>query len=346
MDKIPSRESWLNVGIIGAGGIAGYHARGIVEDSPSVRLKAVCDSNPAALERFRQIFPDVAAHAEYPRLLADPDIQAVLVLLPHHLHVEVCREAAAAGKHILVEKPIARTLEEADAIIEAAEAAGVTLMVGQNERFFPVYRKVKVLLDESSLGEIFAAHIDHYQNFDRPAGHWWRSKEQVGGGCVIGSGIHRLDLLNWYLGEPEEVFAYAVDDARRLEAEAACMAVLRYRSGAVAEFFCNWGAYKAPPSRICLGEGLSVFGKEGSLYVMDEQTLAVAYPGKEGQRPQIEEVSADDGFPSLWEHFAACIKMRKPPLTDAAVGRKALELVLAIYRSLDTKRPVAFPLER
>ena len=119
-------------------------------------------------------------------------------------------------------------------------------------------------------------HVDHYSNLDLPPESWRRSKDLIGGGCVIDTGAHQLDLLNWYLGPPVEVFACQVGDRRRLEGEIACMAIFKYQSGAMAEFFCNWGAYQSPTARIRGNEGLSVFGREGILYVMDEQTLSLA----------------------------------------------------------------------
>jgi predicted dehydrogenase len=345
------REGVFNVGIIGTGGIARFHARGLREESSSLSLKAICDNDVEAMAPFSEEFEVDRRFSNFEELLKDPAIDAVLILLPHSLHVNTCLRAFERGKHVLIEKPIARNIEEADRIIEAAEKAGLTLMVGHNQRFMPIYRKVKNLIAENALGELFCIHIDHHQNFRREKGHWWRSKEAVGGGSVIGSGIHRLDLLLWYLGDVEEVFAYAVDDPRRLEAEVVCAAVLRFKGGAIGEFFCNWGVFQAPRSRTYWGEGLSVFGKRGTLYLEDGETLILTHPDQPEREIQRKtpgtdpvEVKAEPVVPSMWEHFAECIRSRKQPLTSGEQGRRALELVEAIYRSVDSGKPIRLPL--
>ncbi len=334
----------LSIGIVGAGGIARFHARGIKDESPSLSLKAVCDTSEEALKRFCETFSDIDVYADYADMFDDPAVDAVLVALPHHLHLDCCLHALRKGKHVLVEKPIARTLDEADAIIKAAQDSDLVLMVGHNQRYMDVYRTIRYIIEEKRLGDLLSISIDHHQNFDPPEGHWWRFREKVGGGCVIGSGIHRLDLLNWYLGEPEEVFAYGVDEARRLEAEAVCSAVIRYASGAVAQFYCNWAVYKPPPSRTNAGEGISVFGRSGTLYLEDKNTLLIALHGNSRSDVVWETVTPDHRGPSMWEHFAECIKEGTTPLTDGTSARKALELVAAVYRSLDSGAPAKLPL--
>ena len=328
------------IGIVGTGGIALVHAKGIEERSPSCELVAACDTNRETLERFCAGRRETARYDDYRRLIEDPGVDAVLVALPHHLHVDVCRAAFAAGKHVLVEKPITRSLDEADAIIDAATCAGRVLMVAHNQRYSPLYRTVCDLIRGGRLGTILSATIDHHQNFDRPKGHWWRSHEMVGGGCVIGSGIHRLDLLNWYLGEPERVYAAGVSEPSRLEAEAIVGAVISYRGGTVANFYCNWAACKPPQSRTAGGESLAVFGTAGTLYVEDRDTLQFAARTKPGEPASFEAIAVASDGASMWEHFAACVRKGEAPLTDGMEARKALEVVTAIYRSMDTGTPV------
>lgn len=337
-----SRE--LALGIIGSGGIARVHARGIRDESPSVRLIAACDVDRGNLDIFCEEFPDLTCYVDYDEMLADESIDAMLIALPHDLHVDCCVKAFAEGKHVLVEKPIARTLAEADVIIQAARDADRMLMVGHNQRFTPSYRTIARLIHDGGLGDLLSVSIDHHQNFDRPAGNWWRSRERVGGGCVIGSGIHRLDLLNWYLGEPKEVFAYGIDESSRLEAEAVCTAVIKYESGAIAQFYCNWAVTKGPRSRTSYGEGVSVFGTTSTLYLEDPETLSVAERKPVRADIEFQTIKADPLDQSLWEHFAQCVFSGETPLTDGSTGRKALELVEAIYGSMESSLPVKLPL--
>jgi predicted dehydrogenase len=331
----------VRVGIIGTGGISQMHGRGLAAASDRLDLIAACDTDPTALSRFSREFGVANCYSNYRELLDSPDADAVIVLLPHDLHETVCVEALNRGKHVLVDKPIARTLGEADTIIAAAEKSGTTLMVGFNQRFQAVNRQIRRLLEAGAIGDVFAARIDHHQDFDRPRGHWWRSKDAVGGGCVIGSGIHRLDLLRWFLGEATEVFAYAVGDPDRLEAEVGCVATLKFGEGTIAEFFCNWGVYQ-DPRRAYDGERLFLFGKKGHLFLDAEGRPAMVGGQDQAKADElITQVRAEVAGESMWEHFADCIENRTRPLTNGAEGRRSLALVDAIYRSVEKGRPVS-----
>lgn len=330
----------IRAAIIGTGGMGRRHAEGLRAAPDRFDLVAACDTSPARLGAFCDKFTPPKRTADWHQVVRDPKVDAVLVLLPHDLHETVCVESARAGKDILLEKPIARTLAEADRIIAAAEDAGVTLMIAHNQRFDPLHRKVRDILDSGRLGEIFAARIDHHQNFfPSPDRAWWRSREAVGGGCVIGSGIHRLDLLRWYLGEAEEVFAYHASDPRRLEAEVASVATIRFRGGAIAEFFCNWGA---PAGPAVAGESLSLFGRQGCLYF--DGAIRVSGPVDAGQSAPLAVVPAEGPCETMWVHFAECVESGRPPLTSGPQGRASLELALAIVRAAEEGRPVRLPL--
>src|SRR5919204_465773 len=144
-------------------------------------------------------------------------------------------DALDAGAHVLVEKPIATTLEEADRMVEAARRAGKLLMVGHNERYDPQYREMKRLVDAGMLGTIFCARADHNQNFRRAGEHWLKSNRQAGGGVLIGSGIHRIDLLRWLVGEITQVFNVQVAQPDRLEGEACALTTVVFANGAIGE---------------------------------------------------------------------------------------------------------------
>ena len=156
------------------------------------------------------------------------------------------------------------------------------------------------------------------------------------------TGIHQLDLLSWYLGTPAEVFAYSAIDPARLESEVVCTAVFKFTSGAIAEFFCNWAAFRSPPARIRNNEGLSVFGKRGSLYVMDYETLILAAPSDDPALPHTRELKVDNPgeWVVMWGHFIDCLRTGAVPLTNGPESKKAVELVAAIYRSLESGAPV------
>lgn len=338
----------INVGIIGTGGIGRMHAEGITEEQETMRLIAACDVNSDALIRFSDEFHIDQRYTDYRGLLQQNEVDAVVVLAPHDLHEEICVAASRQGKHVLVEKPISRTLHEADRIIEAAEASGCILMVGFNQRYMSRYRKIHRLVSEGAIGEIMSIRIDHHQDFSVSAESWWRSKETVGGGCVIGSGIHRLDLLRMFLGEPEELFAFGIGDQSRLEAEATVTASIRFRGGAIADFFCNWAVPFAwhDKTKHFFEEGMTLFGTNGAIHTRADETLFVQKNGhskNNAVKPiQIEEAE----FESMWAHFARCIRTNITPDTSGQDGRKSLEVVIAIYSSMETGKPVSLPLNQ
>ena len=339
-------EGKIQVGMIGMGGIArNRHVAALRAHAGQVAIRAICDADPGAVERGRADVPEADAYTDSRALLADPAIDAVLLALPNHLHLEGCRQAAAAGKHILLEKPIARTPAEADEVIAAARQAGVMLMIAHSDRYSPVFRETRRLLDEGALGEVIALHVDHYSNYVNPPGGWRRSRELIGGGCVMDTGIHQLDLLSWYLGMPAEVFAYAATDPARLESEVVCTAIFKFAGGAIAEFFCNWGAFRSPPARIRNNEGLSLFGTRGTLYVMDYETLLLASPTDDPTVPRTQELKVQNTgeWVAMWGHFIDCLRTGATPLSNGPEAKKAVELVAAIYRSLATGAPVRLP---
>jgi predicted dehydrogenase len=323
----------LKVGFLGTGGIAWNHIKGMSAQPGLFCVQAAADINEAGIKHFCKENAIPGAYTDYRRILDDPAIDAVVILLPHNLHEEACVTAFESGKHVLIEKPISRTLEETDHIIAAAKKAKRTLMVAHNQRYMPYHIKIKELIDAEYFGRLFCGRADHYQNVDRPSGHWWRSREAVGGGCVIGSGIHRLDLLRWFLGEAEQVFAYQVEDPERLEAEVACAATIKFRGGAIAEFFINWGAYLS-------GESLAIYGKHGSVSLRKHGDPLVLVNHREDPSNKPVEVNPPSTYDSMWTHFAKCIDSGAEPLTSGIEGRKSLALVLAINRSAERGTPV------
>jgi len=325
----------IRIGIIGTGGIADMHARGIRGEPDRLQLVSACDINAEHVRAFGARHDLAEIYTDYQELLERSAVDAVIITLPHHLHVPSCIAAFGLGKHVLLEKPIARTLGEADTILASAKASGKTLMIGLNERYTPVHQQIAAMVQAGALGELFCAHADHYQDFDPPAGSWWRSAEAVGGGCTIGSGIHRLDLLRWYLGEVEEVFAYQTHDPRRLEAEVASTTILKFRSGAIGEFLCNWGIYKYP---YC--ESISLSGRLGTIRSDDSYPRYLLLSRQGDHDSALQEIRPEKPFDSMWRHFAHCVESGDAPLTSGQEGRRSLELVLAIDQAARTGAPV------
>ena len=321
----------ITVGFIGLGKVSRNLHVPLMRKSGKFNIKAAADvmvDNP-----FLEGTGITDYYTDYKEMLKDPEIDAVVVLSPHHLHEEHCIAAFEAGKHVLIEKPISRNLEEARKIMAAAEKSGKIGMIGFCQRFYNEHAYIKNVIEENKLGPLLSARIDHYQNFNPVQGSWWRSKEKVGGGAVIGSGVHRLDLLRWFLGEAKSVYARASYMPERLEAEACVHAVIEFESGAVANFSINWASYNYMHF-----EGVSVSGKNG-LVVTKKREDAFKIGLADVENGMLQDFVAPE-CQSMYDHFAECIEQNKQPMPSLEEGYKTLQLVRAIYESIETNQVI------
>ncbi|HCA46027.1 MAG TPA: hypothetical protein DEP45_01350, partial [Armatimonadetes bacterium] len=173
-----------------------------------IRTVAVCDINEEAARARAEEFDVPAVYTDWRELLADDRVDAVSVLLPHHLHCEVAVAAAQAGKHVLTEKPMATLLAETDSMIAAADAAGVVLMVGQILRFRPANIRARELIRAGAIGEVRNILRRRLALSGEFRSEWARRPEEAGGWVLYGYGAHEVDMILWLVdGRPETVFA-------------------------------------------------------------------------------------------------------------------------------------------
>jgi len=332
----------LKIGLVGCGAHAGSHVRGLLGARDSVAVTAVCDLDP---ERAALRGAELAAarvYADYEAFLGEADVDGVLLCLPHRTHAPATIAAARAGKHVLVEKPITTSLADANAMIEAADSAGVTLMVAHNQRFFPEHQRVRALLDEGAIGTIYCARADHNQEFLPPGSHWIRRREEAGGGATMGYGVHRIDLLRWLVGEIAQVahFQHAAPDRRSgFEGETSAVTIFTFANGAIGEMAINWTARRPPWMDM-----LYLYGDQGSIHNVGG--LFVDSRRHSGALDGVVKVDVPDADPFAEQirHFAACVLNGTEPLTSGADARKTLEVCLAAYESARTGQVIRLPL--
>jgi predicted dehydrogenase len=199
----------LGVGVIGCGGISAAHlpAQTAIE---GMRTMAVCDLNQDAARAAADKYDVPAVYAEYADLLADESVDAVAILLPHHLHRDCAVAAAAAGKHILCEKPMATSLQDVDDMITAADEAGVVLMIGQILRFRPANIRARELVLGGAIGEVKNIMRRRYGKSQDFRSDWASDPAKAGGWVLYGFGTHEVDMILWLTdAEPEQVYANA-----------------------------------------------------------------------------------------------------------------------------------------
>lgn len=328
----------LHLALIGCGGISRAHLEGIVQLSDLVELVATCDLDRARAQAAASKAGAQVVCESYHEVLPREDVDAVDILLPHDLHCEVTVAAAAAGKHVLCEKPIAPSVEEAEEMIAACEAAGVKLMIGYCERYANEHAAAKKLLDEGALGKPYLMRIDHNQWVWAPEGHWLNDPEKLGGGTVAGSGTHRLDLLRWLNGEVKRVAAFFhTTGLTNVVAEDTATVILEHESGALGEMMCCWAVRQGP-----WYECFWIYGDRGTLHNVGGLKLARTSPDKPPTGFESVPLPHDDsgGFREEMRHFAQCVLHDREPLTNGVEALKTLQLVQAVYRAAQERRVV------
>jgi myo-inositol 2-dehydrogenase/D-chiro-inositol 1-dehydrogenase/UDP-N-acetylglucosamine 3-dehydrogenase len=326
----------VNVGVIGTGWMGQLHAR-VLSQLPQARLVAVADAQADRARAAAALADDCSAYDGYQDLLADPRVQAVSICTPDTLHRAPVEAAARAGKHVFLEKPIASTLDDADAIIEACRAAGVRLGIGFLLRFDPRFRRVKDLLEDGTLGE--PIHVYARRNSPRDVG-----PARYGGTIPLALHVtsHDVDLILWYLRPRRPVSVYAQDTAKllgELGTTDTILSIVRFDDDTLVSFESSWALPEASRTRIdarleiVCSEGVAeVECAESGVYLATRST--VDYPDTH-HWPEVGGRLAGDLREELAGFADAVIGDRAPAVTGED-GRAALELVLAMMRSAET----------
>lgn len=317
----------LGVAVVGAGVAARYHARAIAE-APGARLVAVARADAARAADTEAAF-GVPCETSYESLLRRPDVDAVCLCTPSGQHAAQAIAAARAGKHVLVEKPMALTLADADAVTAAARAAGVRLGVAFQRRTEPAYTSLWSALRKGELGRAVLAvvalpYVRTQAYYDDAP--WRGTWVQDGGGVLMNQGIHLVDLLVWLLGDVEEVEARVATVAHDIEVEDVLAATLRFTSGALGTIAATTCAAPGFPHRV------EVYGTRGGVRVEGDGVAA------DGAGAGATGIGAT-AHARLVADFVSAVREGRDPMVSGEEGRRALAVVLAAYESARTGRP-------
>jgi UDP-N-acetyl-2-amino-2-deoxyglucuronate dehydrogenase len=349
----PSRTRPHGIGIVGTGVIAETHAAAIAA-VPGARLVAVTDVAPERAARFAGGH-GCAAEPGLDALLARDDIDVVSVCVPSGLHAEVGIQAATAGKHLVVEKPIDVSLAAADRLIEAADAAGVAMTVISQHRFDTGLVELRGLIDDGALGRLVLGEAS--TKWYRSQGYYdsgaWRGTWALDGGSLMNQGIHYVDLLRWTMGPVTEVSAVCATQGHQVEVEDTALAVVRFSSGAVGTIASSTAVFPGFAQR------LEVSGTGGTVVVEDGEivyrALTSGSPGPRLPGTQLARPTAGPGAAAnaaaldVASHAAqiadllTAVEQGREPSVTGRSGRDALEVVCAVYESAREGRPVVLP---
>ena len=288
----------------------------------------------ARAQEYARRFGGAGAFGSYSQAVSDPRVEAAYICTPHHLHREHAGLAARAGRHVLLEKPIARTLEEAEDIIRISRDSGITLMVAENYHYLPQVTKCVELAEQGAIGEVRLAQVQEEAPF-RPGG--WRADAALsGGGVLIDGGIHKVHFLRQLLGEPSRVYAAQLSpNLPGHQGEDGVVATLSWDSGPVGLINHAWSGAQHPPPHWA-----AVSGDRGRIYFeLDTTVMRLERNGHE----ETLVVPADrGGLVGMVREFMSCIRENRPPETPGESGLADLRIVLAAYDSM--RRGVSVPL--
>ena len=323
----------LGLYILGCGEFAGTFAQEIAPLADEIDL-FFASRDAAKAAAYNRRFHGSGAIGSYQEAAAGPRVEALYLCTPHYLHLEHVALSAQAGRHVLVEKPIARTLAEAEEIIQVAGQAAFKLMVAENYRFMAVVRKAKELIEAGAIGHPRLIHLQEEGPF-RPAG-WRNSRELNGGGVFIDGGIHKVDILTFLAGRPRTVYATAPRLADpNLDAEDALVVVTTSETGVVGVINHSSAKTQDPAPK-----WVSILGTEGRIYFELSQSWLKLHDGRTERK--LTCPGDRHGLKTMVLEFRDSIRHGREPEMSGREGLEDLELVVKAYQSMESGNVVAW----
>ncbi|MBR3978254.1 MAG: Gfo/Idh/MocA family oxidoreductase [Oscillospiraceae bacterium] len=332
-------EKKFNVALIGCGVIADFHLQGVLAQKDCV-LYAICDNaTDDRVERRRAKYNPLHTATDYRELVNDPNVDIAIVATPDNSHLEITSAFLKAGKQVLLEKPMALTIEECNEMRRVEKETGNRLMVGQVARYNPNFKKAKQLVDSGAIGELVFVESEYAHDYMRSRGYddWRVTPEREG---MIGGGCHAVDFLRWIAGNPTEVTAYSthkyltdwpVDDTT--------IAIYKFPNNVIGKVFCSIGVKRDYTMRTCLygTEGTIIFeshGTEMKLYQVDKNGKNYTFPKMVPCQPKGHNMTAEI------DDFIKAIVAGEPNPISSIEGASTVAVCRATVESAKLGQPV------
>jgi len=353
--------------IIGCGKVAHLHAKAI-GNLANATLAAVWSRTPASAEKFAAIYGAKPSN-DIATMIRENNIDLVIVCNPHPFHREVAVEAALAGAHVLVEKPLASTLEDCDAILNACRQAGVRLGVISQRRWYAPVQRIRKAIDEGKIGTPALGTVNMlgwrdkaYYDSDLWRGTW----DMEGGGVLVNQSPHQLDILLWFMGEIDEVYGLWRNlNHPYIEVDDTALAIVKFKNGGIGNIIVSNsqkpGIYGKVQIHGSNGASVGVQTDGGAMFIAGMSSVLEppvndlwTVPGeehllKDWVHEDSEEFARIDPtvyyFERQIEDFLKALEENSEPLVNGEAGRRTVELFTAIYRSTRDNMPVKFPIK-
>jgi predicted dehydrogenase len=342
----------VRIGLIGSGFVSAIHFDALRHVSDA---EVVAVSSPTE-EHVRRFANDRDIHywtTDYRKMLDRDDVDMVVLGLPNDLHCEATLAAAAAGKHVVVEKPMALNLAQCDRMIEACQRAGVKLMYAEELCFAPKYVRLRQLADEGALGNVFL--VKQSEKHSGPHAPWFWDVKRSGGGVMMDMGCHGIEFARWVLGKPPIKSVYCDlklnVHATRTRGDDTSLVIIDFQGGATAYIEDSWTTLGGMDDRAELhgtggvayadllrGSSILTYSQSGYGYAVEKagQTTGWSFT--------VYEEIWNYGFPQEFQHFVQCVRDDVEPRETGQDGRVVMEALLAAYASAGQGRRVDLPL--
>jgi predicted dehydrogenase len=347
---MPTPTGFAVVGL----GMGRHHCKAIAS-VPDARLVAVCDVDE---ERLRPVAQEYGcrAYADFARLLKDDEVEVINIATPSGLHARLGLQAAAAGRHLIVEKPADIQAERIDALIEAGQRYGVKMAGIFQSRLDPLNIRLREAIQQGRLGPLIGVHghLPWYRKqsyYEGPHGSWKGTWDMDGGGSLMNQGVHTVDLVQWLAGPVEEVAGLYGVFGHRIEAEDQAVSLLRFKSGALGTLYTTTCCYPGFDQRLTLyGTRGTIVKRDGTLEawkMMDDEggreereMLARFGEGQKGSGAADPMAVSFDGHAQIVADMVEALRQDREPLITLESARHATEIINAIYLSARTGRVI------
>jgi myo-inositol 2-dehydrogenase / D-chiro-inositol 1-dehydrogenase len=340
------------VAILGAGFISEIHLESYHRFIPEAEVVAVYARNADKAKEFAAKHHIPKWYTDVDTLIKESDCEIVDICLPNFLHADACIKAAKAGKHIIIEKPLAVTLEEADAMIGACKKANVKLMYAEELCFAPKYERVRHLVKEGAVGEVYM--LKQSEKHSGPHTDWFYDINLAGGGVLMDMGCHAMEWFRWMLGNAKAKSVYAsmntVYHKDRTKGEDNSVVIIEFENGVTAVAENSWAKHGGMDDRsevhgtggviyadLFMGNSAISYSKHGYGYAMEKADTTVGW-----SFTVFEEVF-NQGYPHELKHFVDCVRNNKEPLVTGEDGRVVLEILYAAYASAGQGKKIMLP---
>ncbi|HKW46692.1 MAG TPA: Gfo/Idh/MocA family oxidoreductase, partial [Gemmatimonadaceae bacterium] len=341
--------SKVGIGIVGSRFQAECIAASVKMMPEEAEVVAVASPSKGNAEAFARRFGIPAHYTDYREMLRDPRVEMIHISAPNYVHCRITTDAARAGKHVICEKPLCVTLEEADEMIDACKKAGVLLLYAEELFYAPKYVKAKQMADEGAFGRVHL--VKQGEKHSGPHAAWFWDVKLSGGGALMDLGCHGIAFCWWFLGKPNVKSVYSQLStqvhADRTEGDDEAVTIIEFDGGAIGIVENSWNRPGG------MDDSIEIFGEKGQTYADMLMGNALPTYSEVGFGYAVEKASTtrgwtypvfeehwNYGFPQEMRHFARCVRGQESPISDGETGRVVQEVLYAAYASAGLGRKI------